>query len=81
MLLYSVRLALSLLERCRLSSSPIVQQLLLNIYTLHKNKFISNKFLTAKMNAVKVDLLMGNKKTILKQRQFSCSKSANNKNI
>lgn len=32
------------------------------------------------MNAVKVDLLMGKKKKILKQRHFSCSKSANNKN-
>lgn len=33
------------------------------------------------MNAVKVDLLMGKKKKILKQRQFSCFKTANNKNI
>lgn len=33
------------------------------------------------MNAVKVDLLMGGKKKILKQIPFSCSKSANNKNI
>lgn len=81
MLLYSDRLALSLLERCRLSSSPIVQQLLFNIYMLHKNKFTSNIFLTGKMNVVKVDLLMGRKKKILKQIPFSCSKSANNKNI
>lgn len=33
------------------------------------------------MNAAKVDLLTGKKKKILKQIHFSCSKSANNKNI
>lgn len=33
------------------------------------------------MNAVKVDLLMDKKKKILKRRQFSCFKSASNKNI
>lgn len=83
MLLYSYRLAPSFLERCRLSLSPLVQQLLLNIYRLHKNNSLSTIFLTGKMNTVKVDLLTGGggEEKKLKQRHFNGSKSANNKNM